>query len=133
MTEQGPLQVRAQALMEQLPQDSWQTLSAGDGTKGPRLYDWALHELYRYQPTVEDQARGHWLLLRRSRSNLQELAYYVVFAPRQTSLQEMVHVAGRRWSIESSFEVAKSQLGLDHYEVRRYDAWYRYITLALVA
>lgn len=65
MTEQGPIQVRAQTLMEQLSQDSWQTLSAGDGTKGPRLYDWALHELYRYQPTPEDQSRGHWLLVRR--------------------------------------------------------------------
>ena len=116
MTEQGPRQIHAQALVQQLSQDSWQTLSAGDGAKGPRLYDWTLCHLYRYQPTSEDQAWGHWLLVRRSLAKPQELAYYVVFAPSQTSLQQMVFVAGRRWSIESSFEVAKSQLGLDQYE-----------------
>jgi SRSO17 transposase len=133
MTERGPRQVKAQTLMQQGPHDAWQGLSAGEGAKGPRLYDWALVELYRYQPTAEDQAWGHWLLVRRSVSDPQELAYYVVFAPRTTTLEEMVRVAGTRWRIESCFEVAKGQLGLDQYEVRRYDAWYRHITLSLLA
>jgi SRSO17 transposase len=137
MTERGPRQVKAQTLMQQLPKDCWQRLSAGEGAKGPRLYDWALHELYRYQPTAEDQRWGHWLLVRRSlaqsASQYSELAYYVVFAPRETTLEQVVHVAGMRWHIESSFEVAKGQLGLDQYEVRRYDAWYRHVTLSLLA
>jgi len=132
MTERGPRQVKAQALFQQLTSESWQRLSAGEGAKGLRLYEWALHPLYRYQPTREDQAWGHWLLVRRSLSQPTELAYYVVFAPTETTLEAMVRVAGMRWHIESSFEVAKGQLGLDQYEVRRYDAWYRHITLSLL-
>jgi len=133
MTERGPRQVKAQALAQQLQPDCWQRLCAGEGAKGPRLYDWALRELYRYQPTSQDQTQGHWLLIRRSLSQPSELAYYVVFGPRDATLDEMVRVAGMRWRIESSFEVAKGQLGLDQYEVRRYDSWYRHITLSLLA
>jgi SRSO17 transposase len=62
-----------------------------------------------------------------------ELAYYRVFGPAATPVEEMVRVAGRRWAIEEGFEQAKGEVGLDQYEVRRYDAWYRHITLALLA
>ncbi len=112
-----------------IPPRHWQRLSAGQGAKGPRLYDWAL------QPLVGPVGPGwgRWLLVRRSLSAPTELAYYVVFGPVDTCLAEMVRVAGTRWAIEESLETAKGEVGLDHYEVRRWTGWYRHTTLALFA
>jgi SRSO17 transposase len=127
--ECGPRQVRADHLAAPLAPEAWQRLSAGWGAKGPRLYDWARIRLFRLGwPGWE-----HWLLVRRSISKPTELAYYVVFAPEGTSLSELVRVAGSRWAIEECFESAKGEVGLDQYEVRKWDAWYRFITLALLA
>jgi SRSO17 transposase len=128
-TATGPRQVRADCLAESFPAAAWERLSAGWGAKGPRLYDWARLPLSRLGwPGFE-----HWLLVRRSISKPEELAYYVVFAPEGTSLSELVRVAGTRWAIEECLECAKGEVGLDQYEVRRWDAWYRFITLALLA
>jgi SRSO17 transposase len=76
---------------------------------------------------------AHGLLVRRSRSDASELAYFRIFGPAPASLEEVVRVAGMRWAIEESFEDAKGVVGLDHYEVRKWNAWYRHITLALLA
>jgi SRSO17 transposase len=117
----------------QIPADAWQRLSAGDGAKGPRWYDWARVRLARLQLTPEERRWDHWLLVRRSRRDPTELAYYVVFAPAGTTLRTLVRVAGHRWRIEQSFELAKGEVGLDHYEVRRWEGWYRHMTLAMFA
>ena len=82
---------------------------------------------------LRESCQGHWLLVRRSIAKPEELAYYVCFGPAATSLKELVRVAGMRWSIEECFEEAKGQVGLDQYEVRRWDGWYRHITLAMLA
>ena len=79
------------------------------------------------------EPRRRWLLFRRSLSEPEELAYYVVSAPEQTPLTEMVKVAGTRWAIEESFESAKGEVGLDQYEVRSWEGWYRHVTLAMLA
>jgi hypothetical protein len=106
----------------------WQRLSMSEGTKGPRLFDWAVVPmLHRW----EDDGR-HWVLIRRSLTDPNEKAYYFVFAPRGTTLSEMLAASGARWHIEEDFENAKD-LGLDHYEVRNFAGWYRHITLVLVA
>lgn len=128
-TERGPAQVRADQLAAQGPPAQWERLSAGFGAKGPRLYDWTRVPLFRLDwPGFE-----HWLLVRRSSADPDELAYYVVFAPAGTTLAELVRVAGSRWAIEECLESAKNEVGLDQYEVRRWEAWYRYITLSLLA
>ena len=125
--EQG--RIRAETLAKPLPASAWQTLSCGEGSKGPRLYDWA-----RLALDAPEQADfGYWLLVRRSLSDTTELAYYLVFAPKQTPLLSLVQVAGTRWSIEVGFENAKGEVGLDHYEVRSWHGWYRHMTLALWA
>ncbi len=72
-------------------------------------------------------------MLRRSLSDPQDLAYYRVFAPVGTALITLVRVAGCRWTIETGFEEAKGNVGLDHYEVRNWAGWYRHITLAMLA
>lgn len=105
----------------------WQPLSAGDGSKGPRWYDWVRVPLLSWQMPGQ-----RWLLLRRSRSD-GKLAYYVCYVPPGTDLQTMVHVAGMRWMVEECFEAAKGEVGLDQYEVRHWHGWYRHITLAMLA
>ncbi|WP_232435513.1 transposase [Burkholderia ubonensis] len=98
------------------------------------MYDWALTPLWRLQITAEERRFGHYLLVRRSLDEKRERAYYAVYAPRRkTSRQTLVNVAGRRWEIEIGFEAAKGECGLDQYEVRRWQGWYRHITFALLA
>ena len=115
-----------------LPPDAWTVLSAGEGSQGPRLYEWAWLSLSMGQ-AGEARGRGSWLLIRRSLSDPSKRAYYRVSAPVATTLQEAVQVAGRRWSVEEGLEEAKGEVGLDQYEVRGYRAWYRHITLVLLA
>jgi SRSO17 transposase len=132
-TDRGPAQVRADGLAEGVADEDWRRLSAGDGAKGPRFYDWALLPLFRLQITEEERRFRHLLLVRRSMEDPEDLAYYVVFAPWGTPLEELVRVAGTRWRIESCFEAAKGEVGLAHYEVRSWHGWHRHVTLALFA
>ena len=128
-TDQGPLQVRADRLVSGVEESAWARCSAGNGAKGPRVYDWTAVEI---RP-LREPGKGHWLLARRSLAKLAELACYVCFGPAETTLAELVRVAGTRWAIEECFEEAKGQVGLDQYEVRKWDGWYRHITLAMLA
>lgn len=113
------------------PADAWERISCGDGAKGPRVYDWAAAKL----PTIDGTSPTHyrWVLARRSLAHPDEIAYYLAFAPTQTTVVELVRVAGTRWAIEECFQAAKNECGLDQYEVRRYVGWYRHITLAMLA
>ena len=129
LTDKGPRQVRADRLTSQVDELAWTRCSAGNGAKGPRVYDWALVEV---RP-LREPGKGCWLLARRSIAKPGELAYYLCFGPAGTALEELVRVAGTRWAIEECFEEAKGQVGLDQYEVRRWDGWYRHITLAMLA
>jgi SRSO17 transposase len=119
----------ASALAAAVPDAAWQRLSAGAGAKGERLYDWARVRLVRLQQPPWD----HWLLIRRGPTKPDELAYYVVFGPADTTLATLARVAGRRWPIEECFEVAKQEVGLADYEVRSFPGWYRHVTLAMLA
>ena len=121
-------EIRANALAGQLPAQAWKKISAGAGAKGPRLYHWARVAIRPLEDT-----RSYWLLVRRSLTDPDDLAYYLCHGPERTSLRELVRVAGARWAIEETFQSAKGQVGLDQYQVRRYDSWYRHITLAMLA
>jgi SRSO17 transposase len=125
----GWRQRQVKTILAALPADDWTRHSAGAGTKGPRWYDWCWVPLAA--PMLPAWRR--WLLVRRSVSEPTELTAFVVFAPQATTLAEVVQTAGTRWTIESSFEAAKSEVGLDHYEVRSWAGWYRHITLAMWA
>ncbi len=117
------------AEVAQQPVAAWQRLSAGAGAKGPRLDDCLRLPLV---PPLQD-GYERWFLVRRSHSDSEELQGYVTFAPAGTPLEELVRVAGSRWTIEVAFEAAKGEVGLDQYEVRSYHGWYRHMTLALFA
>lgn len=128
-TGRGPGELPAADIAAAPAPAAWTRLSAGDGAKGPRLYDW-LRVAIR---PLREPGWEHWLLVRRSLADPAELAYYVCFAPAGTPLAELVRVAGWRWTIETCLEEAKGEVGLDQYEVRKWDGWYRHITLALFA
>ena len=125
---QGSARATAVQLAASVPVEQWVACSAGHGAKGRRLYDWARVELTA--PATAGCTR--WLLVRRSRRD-GELAFYTCFGPAETSLLGLVRVAGTRWAVEEGFQQAKTEVGLDHYEVRRWPGWYRHITLALLA
>jgi SRSO17 transposase len=110
----------------------WQRLSAGDGSKGPRLFDWAWVEI----AGPHKEGWKHWLVIRRSLTQGTEpadLAYFLVFAPTATTLSEMVCAIGSRWTVEQCFEEAKGEVGLSEYEVRSFQGWYRHVTLSMLA
>jgi SRSO17 transposase len=125
-TKAGPK--RADELAAMVPQAAWQRISCADGSKGPRLYDWAL---------IGTDRDDRHLMVRRSlqpgeKGGL-ELAYYRCYSPEPATLAEFAAVAGARWGIEDCFSEAKNEAGLDHYQVRRYRAWYRHVTLSMLA
>ena len=122
----------ARALVAAQPASAWERLSCGDGSKGPRLYDWLRIPINH---PYHDQWR-RWLVARRGLENPDDprsIAYFLVFAPAETSLATLAQVIGERWGIECAFEESKGAVGLDQYEVRSWHGWYRHITLAMWA
>jgi len=131
-----PISGTAESVAQGLASSDWKRLSAGDGAKGPRLYDWAYVELADIDASAYDASRlGLWtrgLLIRRTIAD-QELAYFFTWAPAGTSIEKLVRVEGCRWAIEDSFETAKNELGLDHNETRSWHGWHRHVSLVMLA
>lgn len=126
----------AAKIAQDLPRNAWRRLSAGEGTKGPRLHDWAYLELAdldagEYNSTLA----GEWtrgLLVRRNIAN-GDLAFFSTWCPKGTPMKKLVSVEGHRWAIEDSFEAAKNELGLDHNETRSWHGWHRHVSLVMLA
>jgi SRSO17 transposase len=116
-------------IISELPTEAWQLLSAGEGAKGQRLYDWAWVPL-RYQSA---EGFSRWLLARRSLRDPQNIAYYFAHARTGTPLAELAAAAGLRWTIEECFLRAKDDLGLDHCEARSWHGWHRHMSLVMAA
>jgi SRSO17 transposase len=114
---------------ELLPEEGFKRISVGDGSKGPRLYDWLRLPL---NPPMQEGFQ-RWLVVRRSIEDPEELSAYTVFAPEGITLEALAKAAGSRWRVEIGFEEAKGEVGLAHYEVRSWHGWYRHITLSLFA
>jgi SRSO17 transposase len=125
----GFRQIRAKQLLGQIPAEAWQRLSCGAGSKGPRVYDWALLRMNAPEP----ERAKRWLLVRRSVADPGEVAYFACGGPPKTTFEDLVAVAGRRWAVEECFETAKGDCGLDEYEVRSWTGWHRHVTLAMWA
>jgi SRSO17 transposase len=120
---------RGDRIAAALGKRAWNRYSAGDGAKGRRDYDWA------WIPVVApvDEAGGfHWLLIRR-RITDGELAFYRCYSPTRLGLPALVRVAGTRWAVKCCFRNAKTTVGLDQHQVRRWDSWHRYTTLVMLA
>jgi len=123
--------LRADAIVSKLPRRAWQRLSAGDGSKGPRFYDWAWVGIDAHNDAAAKHPGQRWLLIRRNNST-GELAYHRCYAPKPVPLRELVRVAGRRWTVEESFQASKGLAGLDQHQVRRWISWQRWTVLAML-
>lgn len=122
-TDTAATTVQVDELAGQLRRNAWQRRACGIGTKGFRVYDWAL---------VDSDHPDHQYMIRRSIDD-GELAFYHCHNPNHARFGELVGVAGARWPIEECFGSAKNEVGLDNYQVRTWDAWHRHITLAMLA
>jgi SRSO17 transposase len=126
----------ASEIAQNLAKSAWRRLPSGEGTKGPRLHDWAYLELAdldggEYNSTI----KGKWtrgLLIRRNVAD-GDLAFFSTWCPKGTSMEKLVSVEGHRWAIEDSFETAKNELGLDHNETRSWHGWHRHVSLVMLA
>ena len=123
-------------IAQSLPQNAWRRLSAGEGTKGPRLHDWAYLELADLDAVQYNSVlTGEWtrgLLIRRNIAD-GDLAFFSTWCPKGTPMEKLVSVEGHRWAIEDSFEAAKNELGLDHNETRSWHGWHRHVSLVMLA
>jgi SRSO17 transposase len=120
--DKPPVAGAAEDITKGLDASAWKRLSAGEGTKGPRLHDWAFCELADMDADEYDETRsGPWtrgLLIRRNIAD-GDLAFFTTWCPAGTGIDTLVKVEGHRWAIEGSFETAKNELGLDHNEICR--------------
>lgn len=134
--EKAPVAGRADEIARDLSPGAWQRLSAGEGTKGARLHDWAYCELADLEADEYDENQsGLWtrgLLIRRNISD-GDLAFFTTWCPAGTGIQTLVAVEGHRWAIEDSFETAKNEFGLDHNETRSWHGWHRHVSFAMLA
>jgi SRSO17 transposase len=126
----------AEQIARALAPEAWTRLSAGDGTKGARLYDWAYVELadLRAEEYNKDLT-GLWtrgLLIRRTIAD-GDLAFFSTWCPAGTPIDTLVRVEGQRWAIEDAFETAKTELGLTHNETRSWHGWHRHVSLVMLA
>jgi SRSO17 transposase len=126
---QGFKQNSISGILKNLPAEGWFGASCGDGSKGIRIYDWLTVEIN--PPPMEGFYRT--LLIRRSKTAPDDLRAYICYAPSSVPVQKLIAVAGTRWTVETCFKESKSLAGLDQYEVRSYDGWYKHITFACIA
>jgi SRSO17 transposase len=131
-----PIAGAAGMIAQDLQASDWMRLSAGEGTKGARLYDWAYLELADLDAAEYDASRsGLWtrgLLIRRTVAD-SDLAFFSTWCPAGTAIETLVRIEGHRWAIEDSFETAKNELGLDHNETRSWHGWHRHVSLVMLA
>ena len=128
----GRKQLQVRTLAATVSPRAFKKISAGNGAKGPRMYSWARTPVHLPGHPGEQPKTG-WLMIRRSLTDPTDCAYYLCSAPVGTTLTTLVAVAGTRWAIEETFQTGRTEVGLDHYQVRRYDGWYRHMTLAMFA
>jgi SRSO17 transposase len=116
-------------LVERLPEEAFSEVRPAGDAGGRRPWEWACIDL------APDPKRGmrRWLLVRKSTDDPEDLGFYQAYGPEGTSVEELVRICQERWAVEECFAEAKGEVGLDHYEVRRWDAWYRHIILCLLA
>jgi SRSO17 transposase len=127
----------AEEIAQSLSKSAWRRMSSGEGTKGPRLHDWAYLELADLDAgEYSDTLTGPWtrgLLIRRSIADPAELSLFSTWCPKATPMAKLVAIEGHRWAIEDSFEAAKNELGLDHNEARSWHGWHRHVSLVMLA
>jgi len=129
MVPLGGRKKKIERLAERLPEDAWSEVLPAEDSDERRPWEWACLGL------AADPKKGmsRWLLVRRGSDDPEDLAFYQAYGPEDTSVKELVRICRERWAIEVAFKEAKGEIGMDHYEVRKWGAWHRYVTLCLLA
>jgi len=126
---QHPVQVKD--LVKRVPKQNWLTAVMKEGSKGPIACEFAFLRII--------ESRGNlpvaelWLILRRNLEDPSIVKYYFSNAPAKTPLNEFVRISGMRWPIETIFEEAKGEVGLDHYEMRSWVGWHHHMLMVALA
>jgi hypothetical protein len=110
----------------------WYRRTVSEGTKGPIVYEFMKKKVVLSKAGKPD--RTVWLIVRRPLGgDVSTYAYFISNARRSTRLKTFVWLSGMRWAIEQCFEEAKSDLGMDHYEVRKYPGWRHHMITSMLA
>jgi hypothetical protein len=119
------------AVAASLPASRWYRRKVSEGTKGPIAYAFARQRVTLCQDGLPD--RTVWLVLKRTLGAEPSYAYAISNAPVSTSLSTFVWLSGLRWAVEQCFEEGKTELGMDHYEVRKYTGWHHHMLTTMLA
>lgn len=125
----GFTQIQVREVLNNILAEEWKTISAGNGTKGQRIYKWCRRKVNSDAP----DGWSRWVVFRKNVKDENEIAFYIVFARDDTDLNAIAKAIGSRWTIEECFEMAKGEVGLDQYEIRSWIGWYRHITISMLA
>jgi SRSO17 transposase len=119
------------AMAARLPASSWYRRTVSEGTKGPIAYEFARQRVTLCKDALPE--RPVWLVMKRRGGAEPVYAYYISNAPVSTPLRVFVWLSGVRWAIEQCFEETKTELGMAHYEVRKYPGWYHHMLTSMLA
>jgi SRSO17 transposase len=129
MVPLGGRKKKIERLAERLPEDAFSEVPPAQDSGERRPWQWACLKL----AAGPKKGMSRWLLVRRGTDDPEDIAFYQAYGPEDTSVEELVRICRERWAIEVAFEEAKGEIGMDHYEVRKWGAWHRYVTLCLLA
>jgi len=119
------------ALAASLPASNWYRRTVSEGTKGPIAYAFARQRVTLCKDGLPD--RTVWLVIKRTLGADSLYSYYMSNAPASTPLRTFVWLSGVRWAIEQCFEEGKTELGMAHYEVRKYPGWHHHMLTTMLA
>jgi SRSO17 transposase len=119
------------AVAASLPASSWYQRTVSEGTKGPIVYAFARQRVTLCRDGLPE--RTVWLVIKRTLGAEPTYAYYISNAPASTPLRTFVWLSGLRWAVEQCFEEGKTELGMDHYEVRQYAGWHHHMLTTMLA
>jgi hypothetical protein len=119
------------ALAARLPASAWYRHQAAEGTKGPLIYAFAHQRVTLCKDRLPE--RTVWLVIKRCEGAEPSYSYYISNAPASTPLRTFVWLSGLRWTIEQCFEEGKTELGMAHYEVRKYTGWHHHMLTTMLA
>ncbi len=123
--------IRVDKLAENINDYFWYRRKVSEGTKGPIEYEFTKRQVILCRDGLPD--RKVWLIIKRTLEKNPTYSYYISNAPIDTRLKTFVWLSGIRWAIEQCFEETKTELGMDHYEVRKYHGWNHHILTCMSA
>jgi len=123
--------IPVQQLVQKIQKQAWVQAVIKEGSKGPIVCDFAFLRVTESRGGLP--AAELWLILRRNLNDPSKVKFYFSNAPVNTPLQEFVRISGMRWPIESIFEEAKGEVGMDHYEMRSWLGWHHHMLLVSLA